>query len=270
VPLITASILSKKLAAGLDALVMDVKTGSGAFAAELEQARALAHSIVTVAEGAGLSCSALITDQGQVLGDNVGNALEVSETLSYLCGRRRNPRLHELILELGATLLLIGDLVATLDEGRIRLDAVLNSGEAADRFARMVVALGGPRDLLEHHQKRLPAAPVVKPVTMSEAGYLTRIDARAVGLAVVSLGGGRRKASDSIDPRVGLSQVRGLGDSVGPEQPFAFVHAADEASATGAVHAIQRAVTSTLEPPVLNDIVVERVSGRILPKEQAT
>ncbi len=261
VPLITASILSKKLAAGLDALVMDVKTGSGAFAAELEQARELARSIVTTAEGAGMACTALISDQNQVLGRNVGNALEVTEAVDYLTGRRRESRLHELVLELGANMLVLGKLVADLEGGRSRLDAALESGEAAERFARMVSALGGPADLLERHSERLPGAPVTKPVVVSESGYVTRIDVRAVGLAVVALGGGRRRSDDTIDPAVGLSQVCGLGQELGPERPFALVHAADEAAAVGAVHAIRQAVTLGGEPPMLNDILAERVDG---------
>jgi thymidine phosphorylase len=242
-PLITASILSKKLAAGLDCLVMDIKVGNGAFCPTLETAEELARSIVEVAQGARLPTTALITDMNQVLGREVGNGLEIQETLDYLTGERRDPRLHEVVLALAAEMLLLGGLATDLKAARARALDALNSGAAAEAFSVMVAALGGPADLLARPGKYLAAAPVVRPCFAPQSGWVSAMDTRAMGLAVVALGGGRSKASDKIDPRVGLSQVCQLGDEVGPERPLAQIHAASEAAAQAAAARIIQAVT---------------------------
>ena len=233
VPLITASILSKKLAAGPAALVMDVKVGSGAFLPDLAGASALARSIVDVAQGAGLACAALLTDMDQCLGATAGNALETAEAIAVLRGEPADPRLIEVTLALAAEVLALGGLAPDADDGRRRAEAALASGAAAERFGRMVQALGGPADLLERPERHLASAPVVRAVSAERRGYVAAIDVRALGLAVVELGGGRRRAGDAVDPRVGLAAVRGLGDVVGPgdDAPLCLVHAADEASA---------------------------------------
>ena len=242
VPLITASILSKKLAAGLQGLVMDIKCGNGAFADSLAMAQELAHSIVAVASGAGLKTSALITDMNQVLGTTVGNALEVAEAIAYLTGDGvREPRQHEITLALGAELLVLGGLAHDTTSARTQLQAALDSGAAAEHFARMVAALGGPADLLQRPHAYLAAAPVVVPVPAPRAGVLSAMHTRDIGLAVVELGGGRRKASDAIDARVGLTQVQPLGTRLQKGDPIACVHAADEASAQRAVVQLQAA-----------------------------
>ncbi len=247
VPLITASILSKKLAAGLQGLVMDVTCGNGAFADTRTMADDLAHSIVAVANGAGLKTTALITDMSQVRGRSVGNALEVLEAIAYLTGDAahgaREPRLHEVTLALGAELLVLGGLAPNTAAARTQLQAALDSGAAADHFARMVAALGGPTDLLERPQAHLVAAPVVLPVPAPSAGTLTAMQTRQIGLAVVELGGGRRKAGDAIDWRVGLSQVAPLGQTLVAGEPLAWVHAADQTSAERAVAQVQGACT---------------------------
>jgi thymidine phosphorylase len=242
-PLIVASILSKKLAAGLDGLVMDVKVGSGAFLPSLEGARALARDLVEVAEGAGLPCSALLTDMDQCLGRTAGNALEVAEAIEVLSGQRAEAGLRELTLALAAALLVLGGAIGDEAAAEIAVARALESGAAAERFARMVTALGGPGDLLEHPDRYLPQAPVCQPVYLGQAGVVTAIDARALGLAVVALGGGRRRATDKIDPAVGLSEVRGIGEAVGPDMPFAIVHAASAADAAAASGALKDAVT---------------------------
>jgi thymidine phosphorylase len=234
VPLITASILSKKLAAGPRALVMDVKVGSGAFLPDAEQARALASSIVEVARGAGLACSALLTDMDQCLGRAAGNALEVAEAVDVLRGGSGDPRLVEVTVELAAEALLLGGLAAAVEEGRAMARDALASGAAAERFGRMVAGLGGPSDLLERPEAHLPRAPVTRAVEAAREGVVTAIDVRALGLAVVELGGGRRRAGDGIDPRVGLDRVKGVGERVGPGEPLCVVHAADEGSAEAA------------------------------------
>ncbi len=241
VTLITASILSKKLAAGLQGLVLDVKVGSGAFTPTLDEARALARSLVEVAQGAGLPARALITDMNQVLGTTAGNALEVQETLDYLSGVAREPRLHAVTLALAAQLLHLGGLVPSVQAGHAQAEAALASGAAAERFAQMVAALGGPPDVFR--QAGLPTAPVQRVVPAPRAGVLAALDVRALGWAVVALGGGRRLASDRVDPRVGLTRIASLGTALQAGDPLAVVHAADEASADAAVRAVLAAAT---------------------------
>jgi thymidine phosphorylase len=258
VPLITASILSKKLAAGLQGLVLDVKVGSGAFTPTLPAARALAHSLVGVAQGAGLPARALITDMNQVLGSTAGNALEVQETLDYLTGAAREPRLHALVLALAAQMLHLGGLAASEPDGEQLAARALDSGAAAERFARMVALLGGPADVF--HDARLPTAPVQVDVPAPRSGVLQRADVRALGLAVVALGGGRRLPGDAVDPRVGLSHLLSLGHPVQAGEPLARVHAADADAALQAVHAVLAAlqVGDSSSP---GPVVLEQVTG---------
>ncbi len=263
VPLITASILSKKLAAGLQGLVLDVKVGSGAFTPTLDQARVLARSLVGVAQGAGLPACALITDMNEVLGTTAGNALEVQETLDYLTGAAREPRLHAVTLALAAQMLHLGGLADSFAAGHDQAEQALTSGAAAERFAQMVAALGGPPDVLK--TAGLPAAPVQRVVPAPRAGVLAALDVRALGWAVVALGGGRRVASDRVDPRVGLSHVRSLGAALQTGEPLALVHAADAATADAAVRAVLAACTLAEPGAVLagfpdgSPVVVEHV-----------
>ena len=259
VPLITASILSKKLAAGLQALAMDVKTGSGAFAATPEMALELAESIVAVANGAGVATTALITDMNQVLGWTAGNGLEIRETIDYLTGRAREPRLHEITLALAAEMLVQGGLVPHLDVARTLAQKTLDTGEAVTRFGQMVTALGGPADLIEHMDRYLPLAPVITPCFVNGAGYVQSIDTRAIGMAVVSLGGGRARASDRIDHRVGLDRILGLGEKVDPDRPFALIHALSDADAARADAAIKMAVTVGTSRSEPGSIILRRI-----------
>jgi thymidine phosphorylase len=243
IPLITASILSKKLAAGLDALIMDVKVGSGALAPSLETAAALAESLLTVASHAGLRTLALLTDMNQPLGHDVGNALEVRESIDVLTGRRREPRLHAVTSALATELLVLGGLARDGAEAAAAVENALASGDAAERFARMVAALGGPRDLIECPERHLARAPVELPVAPEVAGVVESMDTRAIGLLVVELGGGRRRVEDAVDPTVGLTDVRGLGDAVDCDRPLAVVHARSRADAEAAAARLRRAVT---------------------------
>ena len=240
VPLITASILSKKLAAGLQGLVLDVKVGSGAFTPTLAQARTLACCLVNVARGAGLPAHALITDMNQVLGHSAGNALEVQEAIHFLTGHHQEPRLLEVSLALAAELLHLGGLVSSVAAGRAQAQAALTSGAAAERFAQMVAALGGPTDVLRHPQ--LPTAPVQMPVAAWHGGVLQHMDLRAIGQAIVALGGGRARPGERLDLRVGLDQVLPLGTRVHAGQALALVHAADADSAEAAINAVRRAM----------------------------
>ena len=259
IPLITASILSKKLAAGLEGLVMDVKTGTGAFMPTLEQSRALAASIVAVANGAGLKTTALITDMNEALGPAAGNAVEVVNAIDNLTGRRRDARLIAVTAALGAEMLLTGGLAATLEDARGRIAAALASGAAAERFARMAAALGGPHDLMESPQKHLPSAPLIRPVFAGHAGTVTAVDARALGLVVVGLGGGRTRAADAIDPAVGLTEIAAICERVDVNNPLALIHARDEAqvaAAAAAVRAAYRLGAGAARPP----LIVERLT----------
>jgi thymidine phosphorylase len=248
-PLITASILSKKLAAGLDALVLDVKVGSGALLASPEAATALAESLTGVAREAGLRTAALLTDMDRALGHHVGNALEVREAIEFLTGRRRDARLLAVTAALAGELLVLGALAPDAAAAAAAVERALASGAAAERFARMAAALGGPGDLVERPDRHLPAAPVVRPVPPGRPGIVTRVDARAVGLVVVALGGGRQRVEDAVDPAVGLAEVRGPGDAVGPDQPLAVVHARTAAGAEAAAAALLAAVTVGEAPP---------------------
>lgn len=249
-PLITASILSKKLAEGLDALVLDVKVGSGAFMADLDAARTLADSLLKVARGGSLAASALITDMDQVLGRTVGNALEVGEAIGFLTGSARDPRLVEVTLALAARTLVLAGLAPDDEAARNLARRRLDAGAAAECFARMVAALGGPAGLLEHPE--LARAPCVHPVMARHPGFVARIDGRALGLAVIALGGGRAVANQAIDVRVGLDAVAGLGEWVDDDRPVCLIHAADEASAAGAARRIESAVTvADAAPPAI-------------------
>ena len=255
VPLITASILSKKLAAGLQALVLDVKLGNGAFMHRLDDARTLARSLVEVAGAAGLPCRALITDMDQVLGRTAGNALEVAESLDFLTGTVREPRLLALTLALSAQLLQLGGLAPTLAAGLALAEAALSSGRAAECFARMVAGLGGPADVLT--DARLPAAPVQVDLVAPRDGVIASMDARSLGLVVVELGGGRRRAGDTIDPRVGLSDIRPLGSLLRAGDPLLRVHAASAAQAQAACQSLLASITLADDAAPVGPVVIE-------------
>ncbi|GCL64746.1 thymidine phosphorylase [Pseudaquabacterium pictum] len=255
VPLITASILSKKLAAGLGSLVMDVKLGNGAFMTDIGAARTLARSLVDVAHGAGLPCRALITDMDQVLGTTAGNALEVQESIAFLIGAAQDARLRTLTLALAAQMLHGAGLATSVADGAQRAAAALDSGHAAEHFARMVAALGGPADVLA--TANLPAAPVQLDVPAPRAGVLAATDTRALGLAVVALGGGRRVAGDAVDPRVGFSQVQPLGSALQAGDALLRVHAASRADAEAACAAVLAASTMADTAPPPGPVVIE-------------
>lgn len=250
VPLITASILSKKMAAGLQGLVMDVKVGSGAFMPTMKQAEALADSIVGTAARTGLQTHALITDMNETLGTTAGNAVEVAEAVAYLLNSDREPRLDEVVLALAAEMLLVGGLQSSREAARDQAEAALVSGRAAEVFGRMVAALGGPTDFLERHQHYLPRAAVTLPVFSEGEGYIAAVDARAVGSAIIGLGGGRQRLSDVLDLAVGFTDVAPIGAWVDSQRPLAVVHAAGADAAARAAAALRTAVTveSTMPP----------------------
>jgi thymidine phosphorylase len=259
VAMITGSILSKKLSAGLDALVMDVKVGSGAFMPTYEKSIELAQSIVDVGNGAGTRTSALLTGMNESLGPVAGNALEVRLAMDYLTGKSRPKRLHEVTMALCAEMLVLGKLAADELEARTKLQAALDSGEAAERFARMVAALGGPADLVQRPDAYLDAAPIVMPAPALTAGYASTVDARTLGLAVVSLGGGRRRPQDAIDFAVGLTGLVELGDAVALGQPLAMVHARTQEGAEQAVREVQQAYQIGAEKPATQPMIFRAI-----------
>ena len=261
VPMITSSILSKKLSAGLDFLVMDVKVGSGAFMPSYEKSLELANSIVSVGTDAGLPTAALLTDMNESLSPSAGNALEVRLALNYLSGRARPARLHEVTMALCAEMLLLGGLADSLEHARARLQAALDGGAAAERFARMVSALGGPADLLERPDAYLEAAPVFQPVAAQRSGFVQRCDCRSLGLTVLGLGGGRSRPTDTIDFAVGLSELVQIGDQVEAGQPLAMVHARTAAAAAQAARELQSAYQIGDTAPPAGTAVYSRIGS---------
>ncbi|HEJ9138124.1 thymidine phosphorylase [Serratia marcescens] len=260
IPLITASILAKKLAEGLDALVMDVKVGSGAFMPTYALSQDLAQAIVGVANGAGCKTTALLTDMNQVLASSAGNAVEVREAVRFLTGEYRNPRLLEVTLALCVEMLLSGGLAQDEADARAKLQAVLDNGKAAEVFGRMVAAQQGPIDFVERYDSYLPAATLSKPVYAEKLGIVSAMDTRALGMAVVALGGGRRRASDAIDYSVGLTEVARLGEKVDAQQPLAMIHANDEESWQQAADAVRSAMTLSDKAPEAKPVVYKRIT----------
>lgn len=239
---------------------MDVKTGSGAFMASLEQARALGKSLVEVAAEAGLRTTALITDMDQALASAAGNALEVRHAIDHLTGLMRAPRTHEVVLALGGALLRLGGLAADEDEAQGRLQRAIESGAAAERFAAMVAGLGGPRDLLERPDVYLAQAPVIRDVPAVSQGIVSEVDVRRIGLAVVGLGGGRTRPGGRIDPRVGFTGLAAIGMQVGGgAAPLGTVHARCEAEAEAAAEALRSAYRIGAALQAIRNPVLERL-----------
>lgn len=260
IPLITASILSKKLSAGLDALVMDVKSGSGAFMPTHALSLELAQRIVHVGNGAGMKTRALITDMSQPLAPAAGNALEVRVALDYLSGRARPQRLHRVTLALAAEMLRVTGLAADAADAEMKLLRALETGAAAERFARMVVALGGPADLFERPDAHLASAPLQRPVYAESAGVVAAMDTRGLGLAVCALGGGRSHPDDVLDMSVGLTGFVELGQRVASDTPLCVIHAASEEDWQEAARRVRAAITVADAAPPLADPVGERIT----------
>jgi len=263
VPLIVASILSKKLAEGLDGLVLDIKTGNGAVMTDTDTAHYLARRLSEVGTLAGVPTHALLTDMNQPLADSAGNALEIVEVIDCLRGQPRRDSLMALSRELAVEALIAGRLAEDRSEARKRVDDALQSGRAAQRFAAMVEALGGPPDLLEHPERHLARAPVIEELYADRSGFVESIDVRALGVAVVDLGGGRRHGDDRIDPAVGLSGLVQIGDEVDADRPLATIHArsdGDAERAAAATHHAYRIGEQRPEKPKL-------ISRRLTPGE---
>ncbi|QTK80062.1 Thymidine phosphorylase [Agrobacterium tumefaciens] len=260
IPLITASILSKKLAAGLQTLVLDVKVGNGAFMQSLDEARSLAHALVEVANGAGLPTTALITDMNEPLGDAAGNAVEIVNCLDFLAGRKAGTRLEKVVLCFAAEMLVQTQKASTLEEGHALASSALTSGKALETFARMVFALGGPSDFVEHPSRYLQSAPFIFPVLAERNGTLAACATRDLGMVVVELGGGRRTPADRINPAVGIADMMPLGTPVEKGQPIATVHASSMEAAERAAKKIMSCYVIADSAPDVRDPVIERIT----------
>lgn len=242
IPLICSSILSKKLASGTNVLAMNVTTGGGAFMAKLEDAKALAQTITSVAQGAGVRCHSLVTDMDQPLGSAAGNAIEVQYALDYFQGVRE-PRMHEVVLALGALVLVDAGLAKDDADAKQKLETSLASGAALEKFARMIAALGGPNDFCESSTKYLVSAPVIREITAQRTGWIESVGAKEIGMSVVVLGGGRTQPGAPIDWRVGVNGIPSVGDKVESSTVIARVHAASEVAAEIAEKRIRAAIS---------------------------
>ncbi len=257
IPLIVSSILAKKLAEGLEGLVMDIKCGNGAFMRDVEQARQLAGKIGHIAAAAGVRCRSVLTDMGQPLAWSAGNAVEVAEAIGFLTGDKRHPRLVEVISAVASDMLLVGDIHQNRRDAQAMVSDRLASGAAADKFAAMVCAQGGSAHILEQHRDILPRAEVIKPVFAGHSGFVSGIDTQAVGVSVVELGGGRKRPGDPVDPAVGLSDLIGLGDAINPDRPLAMVHARSEDDWARAALTLKQAYQITDVRPLDRPVILQ-------------
>ena len=259
IELITASILSKKLAAGLDCLVMDLKCGNGAFMESLERGRALARSIVNVANEAGTRTKAVLTDMNQVLGRTAGNAVEMQEAVDYLKGEKVDSRLHKITMELCAELLVLSKISKDIKSAKEKLQKTLDSGKALEKFAQMVSALGGPKDFCEHPQKYLPQAAIIRPVFAKERGYVCAQDTRGIGLSIIELKGGRTTPEQKLDYATGYSDFCQLGDEVDEKTPLAIIHAQTEEDFAKAAESLQRLIKINAKKPEPSPEIIEKI-----------
>lgn len=258
VPLITASILSKKLAAGLGALVLDVKCGNGAFMDNPDRAGDLARSLVEVAVGAGMPTTALVTDMNQPLASAAGNAVEVRNAADFLTGKARDSRLLEVTLALAAEMLVSGGLAADTEAAITLARVALDDGSAAECFNRMVAELGGPLNFLADPDRHLETAPIVSACLAERPGFVTGYDTRAVGLSVVELGGGRTRPGDPVDPAVGLTRLLPIGTRVEKDTPLAFIHARNDDQLNIAGKQLRAAVRLGDEAPGGAPVIIGR------------
>lgn len=259
IPLITASILSKKLAAGLQYLVMDLKCGNGAFMSDFNSAKALAESIVSVANSAGTKTSALLTDMNQVLGAAVGNAVEVKEALYHLQNKNVDARLDEITRALCTELLCRCGRCSNSEEAETMVEKAVSSGRALEKFAQMATALGAPADFIEKAETYLPLAQHQKPVFASRTGYVTAMDTRAVGLSIIELDGGRTVPNQKLDLATGYTNFIQIGAKVDTQTPLAMVHYQTEEQYTKAAQVLQNAIVIGSESPQIKPAVMFKI-----------
>jgi pyrimidine-nucleoside phosphorylase len=255
--LICASIMSKKLAEGTDALVLDVKTGSGAFMKKEEDAVFLAELMVETGERIGKQMAALITDMNQPLGHMVGNALEVQECIEVLHGGG-SADLRDLCIELAAWMFFLGDMVKTVEQGKQLSERIILSGNAFDRFRQMVELQGGDISTIDD-PTRLPGTDHRVEVPSSRAGYVTAIECEQVGTACVILGGGRERKEDSVDPAVGIVVHKKIGDAVSVGESLCTIHCHSDAQASRAKSLLEDCYQIAAVPPAHKPALVHRV-----------
>ncbi len=261
IPLITASILSKKIAAGTQAMVMDVKFGSGAFMSGANKAEELAKSIIATAATANLRTHALITDMNECLGLTAGNAVEIAESIEYLKNNHRESRLDEVVMSLCTEMLVATDLEGDRASAMAKVDGAVTTGKAAEVFARMVHALGGPHDIVDNYERHLPTASITQAVFPADAGFVAAVDAFAVGNAIIELGGGRRTMGDELDLSVGLTDVASIGSTVDKERPLAVIHASADDTAQVAAAMIRDAYKISDSPPAERPLIYSTLTA---------
>ncbi|GHE82377.1 thymidine phosphorylase [Thalassotalea profundi] len=260
IPLITASILSKKLSAGLDALVMDVKYGNGAMMSSMDDASALAQSIVNVANGAGVNTQAIITDMNQVLGTTAGNALEIYETVKYLTGKQREPRLHAVVLSLAKAMLINAQIATDEKDALERINNVLDSGSAAELFETMIYTLGGPIDLLDNPWGAMQKANHIVEILAPEHGYISAMQTRDIGMAIVAMKGGRLANGQPIDHSVGFDRILPVGTLLNRGDIVARVHASSESEAKLASKTYLDSLTISESEPEPTPVIYQTIS----------
>lgn len=260
IPLITASILSKKLSAGLQYLVMDIKCGNGAFMENIDRATELAHAIANTANGAGTKTTALLTDMDSILGTTVGNALELQEALSYLKGEKADSRLDEVTMALCAELLLNSGLAQTTAEAEQKLRHTISSGLAYEHFLKMAVSLGADSKILENFATHGPKTPYVEPIYPTTSGYITAIDTRQVGLGVIMLGGGRTHPEQKINYTTGFTSFCQIGDKMDTKTPLCYIHAEDKDKIKEVAELIRQAITIADTKPAPSPVILRKIA----------
>lgn len=261
VPLIVASILSKKLAAGLGGLVLDVKCGDGATTSDVIEARSLARKMVHVAKSAGMPTSAILTDMNEPLADAIGNGLEVQNAIDFLTGTHQAPRLKKVVMEFVAQMLLAGECATNLDHAHQLALQKLDDGSAAEKFAQMISALGGPSDIIEKSEHHLPKAAIVRPVPAPASGYISAYKTRDLGMAIVRLGGGRAHPDDLLDYAVGLSKLLPIGSLINAGEPLVISHVQTQAQFEMVSDAVQSAVIISDAMPKVQDPIIDYIAG---------
>ncbi len=262
-PLIVSSILSKKLAEGLDALVIDIKVGNGAFMKTNADARKLADCLCRTAHDAGLACDAILTDMSQPISWSAGNAVEMREACDYLTGELRHPRLHALVMAIANEMLQLGGLADSESAASKLLQQALDDGQAAEKFSRMVAEQGGPADLLGNASKYLALAPYARPLLVNHSGWIRNKNMNRLGLAVVKLGGGRLRAEDKVDHSVGLTGLRSTGEYLQAGDEILTIHARNESEWSQAADQCRTAIEFSEQAPEnrVRDIILDRVKG---------
>jgi thymidine phosphorylase len=262
IPLITGSVMAKKLAAGPHGLVMTVNFGRGAFMQTREQAEDLAHSMLGVATGAGVPTVILLGHMDDVVGHAIGSRPQLREVAAFLRGERREARLQEIVMSVAAEVLVLGGIAGSLEQARALAQQTLDDGGAAAKFSQLVAEFGGPHDLLQRIDSIFPSLPIARPVLSNHDGYVHSLDARQIGMAMVGLGAGRRTPEQKIDHDVGLSRMAHIGDRMERGTPLCILHTRDEDSFRIAADAILSAITIAPGEVPPSPVFAARITNR--------